>query len=200
LKKPSPCTLNGRLVALVPLADTHAADLFASLAEDPTIWRWLPMGPAPATLDDMRAALAAHLKLQEAGEYVAFAQVCMATGRAVGVTNYLSIAPQDSGIEIGGTWLGRAAQRTGINREAKYLLLRHAFEELAALRVQLKTDARNQQSQRAISALGAAREGVLRKHKRCWDGFLRDSVLFSVTDDEWPAVKARLEAFLARPV
>ena len=178
---------------LEPLSVAHARDLFASFAEDPTIWRWLPISP-PASETEMRAGIDAHLKRQAAGEALAFAQVNIETGRAVGVTNYLDITAADGGLEVGGTWLGKRAQRTGINREAKYLLLRHAFEALGAFRVQLKTDARNEQSQRAIARLGAVREGVLRKHKLCWDGFIRDSVLFSVIDSEWPAVKSALEA------
>jgi RimJ/RimL family protein N-acetyltransferase len=109
----------------------------------------------------------------------------------------MNISRYDRGLEIGSTWLGKPWQRTGINTEAKYLLLRHAFEDLGAVRVQLKTDGRNTQSQRAIERLGAVREGVLRKYQRVWDGFVRDSVMFSITDDEWPAVKGRLEGLLA---
>lgn len=193
MKAPTPCTLSGRLVVLEPLSVSHAEDLFASFAEDPTIWRWLPIAP-PSSQREMRVGIDAHLQRQATGEVVAFAQVSVATGRAAGVTNYLGITVADGGLEIGGTWLGKHAQRTGINREAKYLLLRHAFEALGALRVQLKTDARNEQSQRAIARLGAVREGVLRKHKLLWDGFVRDSVLFSVVDSEWPAVRSALEA------
>jgi RimJ/RimL family protein N-acetyltransferase len=194
---PTPCTLTGRLVVLEPLAVEHAADLYASFAEDRTIWRWLPIAP-PSTAQDMRTGIELCLKRQAAGEVVAFAQVRAATGRAVGVTNYLNIAVKDAGIEVGGTWLGASAHRTGINREAKLLLLRHAFETVGAARVQLKTDARNERSQRAIAAIGAVREGILRKHMMCWDGFLRDSVMFSVIDSEWPAVKTALEARVAR--
>jgi N-acetyltransferase len=193
MKTPIPCTLNGRLVVLEPLSVSHANDLFASFVEDPTIWRWLPIAP-PSSKREMHERIHAHLQRQATGEVIAFAQVSVATGRAVGVTNYLGITVADGGLEIGGTWLGKRAQRTGINREAKYLLLGHAFEALGALRVQLKTDARNEQSQRAIARLGAVREGVLRKHMVLWDGFVRDSVLFSVIDAEWPAVKSALES------
>lgn len=196
MKLPFSCTLAGRLVVLEPLRRAHAADLFASLAADPSVLRWLPHGPPPEDVAQMDAVVAGHLALQEAMEEIPFAQVSAGTGRAVGITKYLSIAVADSGLEIGGTWLGRAAQRTGINREAKFLLLRNAFEELGAIRVQLKTDARNAQSQRAIAELGAVREGVLRKHKQCWDGFVRDSVMFSITRDEWPGVKRMLESRL----
>jgi len=108
----------------------------------------------------------------------------------------MDIQRRHRGLEIGSTWLGKPWQRTGINTEAKYLLLRHAFEVLGAARVQLKTDLRNTQSQTAIARLGAVREGVLRKHKIVRDGFLRDSVMFSIIDDEWPAVKTRLERLM----
>jgi RimJ/RimL family protein N-acetyltransferase len=191
MNTPTPCTLSGRLVRLDPLAVSHTSDLFASYAEDRSIWRWLPFRP-PSSEDEMREGIQQHLAAQDAGVFVAFAQVEVASGRAVGATNYLGIAPRDGGLEIGGTWLGKRAQRTGINREAKYLLLRHAFEDLGAVRVQLKTDGRNTQSQQAIERLGAVREGVLRKHMRLWDGFVRDTVMFSIIDIEWPTVKARL--------
>jgi N-acetyltransferase len=191
MNTPKPCTLSGRRVRLEPLALSHTTDLFASFAEDRSIWRWLPFRP-PESEEEMREDIQQHLAAQEAGIFVAFAQTDVASGRAVGVTNYLGIAPRDGGLEIGGTWLGKSAQRTGINREAKYLLLHHAFEDLGAVRVQLKTDGRNTQSQQAIERLGAVREGVLRKHMRLWDGFVRDTVMFSIIETEWPIVKARL--------
>jgi RimJ/RimL family protein N-acetyltransferase len=195
MKVPSACTLRGKRVTLVPLAAVHTPDLYAAFAEDPAVWQWLPFRP-PTNEDEMRACVDVWLARGAAGTFVPFAQIDNASGRAVGQTSYLEIQPDHGGIEIGGTWLGVRAQRTGINREAKYLLLRNAFEELGAVRVQLKTDARNAQSQTAIAALGAVREGTIRKHLRRWDGFVRDSVLFSILDTEWPAVKARLESQL----
>ncbi len=192
MKTPLPCTLTGRLVVLEPLTLARSEELYASFAADPTIWRWLPTA-APTSEDTMRAAIALVLERQTSGSAIAFAQIDAATGRAIGVTNYLEINVPDGGLEVGGTWLGKRAQRTGINREAKYLLLRHAFEELDVSRVQIKTDARNEQSQRAIADLGAVREGVLRKHRRLWDGFLRDTVMFSIVAAEWPRVKADFE-------
>ncbi|HRJ48186.1 MAG TPA: GNAT family protein, partial [Opitutaceae bacterium] len=128
-----------------------------------------------------------------------FAVIRRADGRAVGSTSYLDIAPEHRRIEIGWTWLGAEARRTAINTECKYLLLRHAFETLGCGRVQLKTDARNLRSQAAIERIGAKREGVLRRHLVMPDGFVRDTVMFSILAEEWPAVKARLEANLARP-
>ena len=192
---PQPILLPGRSVRLEPLRLSHAADLFAALAVDPSIWRWWRV-PPPSTLPEMEALLAASLEEQAQGTVVAFAQIEPASGRAVGGTTYLNISRRDRGLEIGSTWLGKPWQRTGMNTEAKYLLLRHAFEELGAVRVQLKTDARNLQSQAAIARLGAVREGVLRKHMRVRGGFLRDSVMYSIIDTEWPAVKLRLEGMM----
>jgi RimJ/RimL family protein N-acetyltransferase len=193
---PKPILLAGRLVRLEPLTPAHAPSLLAAVQADPSIWRWLTM-PPPETLAEMEALIADDLALQARGELVPFAQVEQATGRPAGHTTYMNISRRDRGLEIGGTWLGRAWHRTGINTEAKYLLLRHAFEELGAVRVQLKTDARNVQSQAAIARLGAVREGLLRKHMLSQHGFLRDTAMFSVIDTEWPAVKARLEGLLA---
>jgi RimJ/RimL family protein N-acetyltransferase len=193
---PQPITLVGRHVRLEPLTPGHAPDLFAALRIDPTIWRWWREVP-PTDLEGMQSLIAATLAEQADGSVVAFAQIEQASQRAVGSTTYMDIRPEDRGLEIGSTWLGKPWQRTGINTEAKYLLLRHAFEELGAARVQLKTDARNVQSQTAIARLGAVREGVLRKHRLVRNGFLRDSVMFSIIDAEWPDVKARLERLVA---
>jgi RimJ/RimL family protein N-acetyltransferase len=193
---PQPITLTGRHVRLEPLSLAHAPDLFAALSVDRTVFRWW-LAPTPTGLPEMEAMLEVSLTAQDQGTVLPFAQMDPASGRAVGVTTYLNISRRDHNLEIGGTWLGKPWQRTGMNTEAKYLLLRHAFEDLGAARVQLKTDSRNVQSQRAIERLGAVREGVLRKYQRVWDGFQRDSVMYSVLDDEWPAVKARLEGLLA---
>jgi RimJ/RimL family protein N-acetyltransferase len=193
---PQPITLAGRHVRLEPLSLSHASELFAVLRIDPSVWRWLPPAP-PATLPDMEALITAELNAQASGAKLAFAQIEQATGRAVGSTTYLDISRCDRRLEIGSTWIAKPWQRTGINTEAKYLLLRHAFEDLGAVRVQLKTDKRNLQSQAAIERLGAVREGVLRKHLLVHDGVIRDTVMYSITEDEWPAVKQRLETKLA---
>ena len=192
---PKPILLTGRLVRLEPLTPDHAPALFAAVQADPSVWRWLVM-PPPETVAEMGAMIADDLAMQARGELVPFAQVEQPTGQPVGHTTYMNISRRDRGLEVGGTWLGRPWQRSGINTEAKYLLLRHAFEELGAVRVQLKTDARNLQSQAAIERLGAVREGVLRKQMLSQHGFVRDSVMYSVIDSEWPAVKARLEGLL----
>jgi RimJ/RimL family protein N-acetyltransferase len=192
---PQPISLRGRFVHLEPLTLAHAPDLFAALTLDPSIWQWFPIAP-PTSLADLEALLRTQLDNQAKGVVVLFSQVEPATGRAVGSTTYLNISRHDRGLEIGSTWLGKPWQRTGINTEAKYLLLRHAFEALGTVRVQLKTDRRNLQSQAAIERLGAVREGILRKHMLVRDGFIRDSVLYSIVAEEWPAVRARLEARL----
>ncbi len=193
---PQPVTLCGRLVRLEPLSLAHAPSLFQALAIDPTIWRWWREVP-PTEVAGMEAFLQDLLNEQAAGRVIAFAQVEVATGRPVGSTTYMNISRRDRGLEIGNTWLGKSWQRTGMNTEAKYLLLRHAFEELGAVRVQLKTDSRNVQSQTAIARLGAVREGVLRKHMLVRDGYIRDTVMFSIIEVEWPGVKTRLEQLLA---
>jgi RimJ/RimL family protein N-acetyltransferase len=131
---------------------------------------------------------------------VPFAIVLRASGRAVGSTRYIDIRRAHRGLEIGWTWIGREWQRTAVNSECKRLLLEHAFEVLGALRVQLKTDARNTRSQRAIERLGAKREGVLRAHMVLADGFVRDSVMYSVIAAEWPSVKQGLERCADRPL
>jgi len=182
-------------VRLEPLALGHAADLFAA-ARDAEIWRYLPV-PAPRSVGDVRSMIDDALAAARAGTEVPFAIVLRADGRAIGSTRYIDIRRAHRGLEIGWTWIGREWQRTAVNGECKRLLLTHAFEELGALRVQLKTDARNQASQRAIERLGAVREGVLRAHMVLHDGFVRDSVMYSVTAAEWPAARARL-AELAR--
>ena len=119
-------------------------------------------------------------------------------GQAVGSTRFLEIRPAHSALEIGYTWLGRASQGTGINSMAKYLLLEHCFAELKAVRVQFKTDVRNLQSRKALEKIGAREEGFLRRHMLLWNGHRRDTVLYSIIDDEWPRVKTRLLDLIKR--
>ncbi|EYF06820.1 GNAT family N-acetyltransferase [Chondromyces apiculatus] len=193
--EPRPILLEGLHVRLEPLTLAHAADLFDALCRDVVVWQWLTTEP-PQTLPEMQAYIVQRLAGQDAGKEVCFTQVSRAEGRAVGVTTYLDLRLHDQGLEIGGTWIGRPWQRTAINTEAKLLLLRHAFEDLGALRVQLKTDERNHQSQAAIARLGAVREGVLRRYQRTRGGVQRNTVMFSITAEEWGAVKVGLEARL----
>ncbi len=192
----SPITLEGGHVRLEPLAQKHADDLFR-VAQHPEIWE-LMIAPPPKTREEMRDSIEQCMQSAARGERVWFAIIRRADHRAVGMTSYMDIHRADRGLEIGGTWLTPSVWRTPINTECKYLLLRHAFETLDCIRVQLKTDARNLRSQRAIERLGALKEGILRKYQVVHDGYPRDTVMYSIIDTEWPAVKKRLEEFLKR--
>ena len=139
------------------------------------------------------------LSASEDGSEIPFAVIEAETGAAVGSTRYLDVQPAHHALEIGWTWIGPRWRRTAINTECKLLLLAHAFEALAAHRITLKTDARNVRSQRAIERIGAVREGVLRRHRVCWDGSVRDTVCYGIIDAEWPNVKERLRRLLAVP-
>jgi N-acetyltransferase len=193
---PQPIALAGQHVRLEPLTLCHAPQLFAAFMIDPSVWQWLPV-VLPTTCAEMEALLAADLEAQASGAKVCFTQMERASGQEIGSTTYLDISRHDRRLEIGSTWIAKPWQRTGINTEAKYLLLRHAFEDLGAVRVQLKTDKRNLQSQAAIERLGAVREGILRKHMMVRDGFIRDTVLYSITEEDWPRVKDRLQKKMA---
>lgn len=189
-----PVTLEGHAVRIEPLGLEHAEDLYAA-AQDPDIWRYMPANPS-GSLEALRRWIGEALDARAAGAEMPFAVVDRESGRAVGSTRYLDIHPRDFGLEIGWTWLAQPVRRTRVNTECKYLLLRHAFEALGAVRVQLKTDVRNEVSQRAIARLGAVCEGVLRKQRILENGYVRDTVLFSIIAEEWPMVKAGLEAKL----
>ena len=158
--------------------------------------RYLAWEP-PTSLAETLALVREAKEAMARGQSIVYAQVWSATGRAIGSTRLLDVRPADRQVEIGATFLGRDYWRTPANTESKYLFLRHCFEALGCVRVALKTDGRNVRSQEAIARLGAAREGVLRRHMRV-KGYQRDTVYYSILDDEWPAVKARLEARLAR--
>ena len=186
-----PITLTGRGVRLEPLSEAHVPDLTVAGADE-GIWRYMVYG-AMGGEEQMRAWVQEILDRQARGTDLPFAVVHLETGRAVGSTRYMDIQPGNRGLEIGGTWYGAAFQRTAVNTECKYLLLRHAFETRGTLRVQLKTDLRNTRSQKAIERIGAVREGVLRNHMLLPDGYVRSSVYYSILDSEWPAVKAQLE-------
>ncbi|MGH2517034.1 MAG: GNAT family N-acetyltransferase [Ktedonobacterales bacterium] len=191
-----PVTLVGEVARLEPLELTHAAALFAA-SQYPRIWDYMPTDPS-ASVASIRTWIVEMLAAREAGTQLSFVIFDRATNTCAGSTSYLDIQPPHRNLEIGWTWLTPAVQRTALNTECKYLLLRHAFETLGAIRVQLKTDRRNEISQRAIERLGAVREGILRKQRIVRDGYQRDTVMYSITDDEWPAVKAGLEAELRR--
>ena len=191
---PQPVRLEGIHVRLEPLARRHAEDLF-EIGRDESIWAYMPR-PVLKSVQDTQAMIDQALDVAATGSQIPFAIVDRRRGRAVGSTRYLDIRRPDRGIEIGWTWLGTAFQRTALNTEGKLLLLTHAFEDQGAVRVQLKTDLRNERSQRAIERLGAVREGVLRKHIILWNGFIRDTVYYSILDSEWPEVKRRLERLI----
>lgn len=193
---PKPVRLEGSHVRLEPLARRHAEDLF-EVGQDETIWPYMSRPPLKS-VEDTRAWIDQALEVAATDTQIPFAIIERASGKAIGSTRYMDIRRNDRGLEIGWTWIGTAFQRTAMNTECKYLLLRHAFEDLGAVRVQLKTDLRNARSQRAIERLGAVREGVLRKHMVQWDGFIRDTVYYSVIESEWPEVKRRLEGLLGR--
>jgi N-acetyltransferase len=194
--KPEPIILYGNSVRLEPLLPVHAADLYAA-GQNPTIWRYLPQNPS-LSIEATEQWIASALDAQEQGSSLPFAIILCESGHAVGSTRYLDITGANRGLEIGWTWLNPVVQRTGVNTECKYMLLRHAFETLGAIRVQIKTDSRNEQSQRAIERLGAVKEGVLRNHVIMPDGYFRHSVYYSIIASEWPRVKVRLEEKMQR--
>jgi RimJ/RimL family protein N-acetyltransferase len=190
-----PVVLEGRHVRLEPLAESHVEPL-AAVSLDPELWRWTVS--QLHSVDDLRAYVEEALALQRDGSALPFATIDRASGRVVGSTRFGNIDRTHRRVEIGWTFVARPWQRSAINTEAKYLMLRHAFESLGCRRVELKTDALNARSRAAILRIGAVEEGTLRKHMVTAGGRARDTVYFSVVDDEWPAVRARLEAMLAR--
>jgi RimJ/RimL family protein N-acetyltransferase len=188
-----PVTLVGGRVRLEPLEAGHLAGLVAAAA-DPSTWTWLH---APLTDEAaMRDWLADALRARDAGAEMPFATVDAASGAVLGSTRYMAIAPAHRRLEIGWTWLAPAVQGTGVNTEAKLLLLEHAFERLGALRVELKTDALNDRSRAALAAIGATFEGVSRRHMLMANGRVRDSAWYAIVDEDWPAVRELLRARL----
>lgn len=182
--------LEGQIVVLEPLEARHEEGLFAA-AQHPEIWRWLaPIGDSRAFF---AAWFAAGLAESQAGREGVFATVDRTSGEPIGSTRYLNVREAHRGVEIGWTWLTPAMWRTGANIEAKLLMLEHAFECLQCMRVEFKTDARNDRSRAAIEALPAHFEGILRKHMRMPGVGVRDSAYYSVIDQEWPLVRANLE-------
>ena len=189
----TPVILEGRHVRLEPLALEHAARL-AEVGLDANLWTWIPT--PVRTPEEMSAYVQTALKEQAAGSALPFALTEKSTGRTVGSTRYGNIDCDHHRVEIGWTWVARQWQRTPINTETKYLLLRHAFETLGCIRVELKTDSLNERSRAAILRIGARQEGIFRNHMITASGRIRHTVYFSIVDSEWPEVKARLEAKL----
>jgi len=190
----TPVILTGKYARLEPLTEAHISGL-AEIGIGQDFWHFMLYGDMN-TEADMRNWVLDILGRAEKGTDLPFVAIDLASGRVAGATRYLNIVPKDRGLEIGGTWYGIDFQRTAINTECKYLLMTHAFETLHAIRVQLKTDSRNERSQKAIERIGAKKEGVLRNHMILPDGYIRDSVFYSVLDSEWLDVKKNLKAMM----
>ncbi|HET9906037.1 MAG TPA: GNAT family protein [Anaerolineales bacterium] len=191
-----PVVLTGQHVRLEPMSEAHVPGL-AELGIGQPFWDFMVYGKINS-VDDMQNWVRDVLGRAEKGTDLPFAAIHLESGRVAGATRYLNIMPIDHGLEIGGTWYGPEFQRTVVNTECKYLLFKHAFETLGCIRVQLKTDSRNERSQKAIERIGAVKEGVLRNHMILPDGHYRHSVYYSVLDIEWPEVKNRLEEMMKR--
>jgi N-acetyltransferase len=192
-----PPLLEGSMVRLEPLRREHARILWEVAREKlDDIFQWIPY--RMQTIEDFHKLVERAFAEQERGESVVFATVERRSGQVVGSTRFMNIDRDNRRVEVGSTWIAPAWQRTGVNTEAKYLMLRHAFEAWKCMRVELKTDALNRRSRNAILRIGAKEEGTLRKHLITWTGRVRDSVYFSILDSEWADVKARLEVMLAR--
>jgi len=190
-----PVVLEGSVVRLEPLSQAHHSALCA-IGLDPELWK---VGLATIrTNEDMKSYIDAALKKQEAGNDLPFVIIERSSGTAVGSTRYMNIEKRHRKLEIGSTWVARRWQRTAVNTEAKYLLLRHAFETLGCVRVEFKTDMLNEASRAAILRLGAKEEGILRQHLITQTGRVRDSVYYSIIDTEWGEVKKKLEEKLRR--
>jgi RimJ/RimL family protein N-acetyltransferase len=188
-----PVILEGRHVRLEPLAPEHTAGL-AEVGLDDDLWKWIPT--PVRTPEEMSAYVQTALQEQAAGTALPFALIEKSSGRAIGSTRYANIERVHHRLEIGWTWVARPWQRTAINTEAKYLLLRHAFETLKCMRVELKTDSLNEKSRAAILRIGASQEGIFFNHMMTASDRVRHTVYFSIVDSEWPEVKARLEGRL----
>ena len=182
--------LEGKIVRLEPLARRHEKGLFEA-ARDERVWRWMPYD-AGGSRQRFHAWLEDALAASSAGTEAAFATVDAGTGEPVGSTRYLSLRPEHRGLEIGWTWLAPAHWQTGANVEAKLMMLEHAFQCLGCLRVEFKTDSRNERSRAALAALPAQFEGIFRKHMLVRGGERRDSAYYSIIDDEWPEVRGNL--------
>ena len=191
-----PVTLIGKYVRLEPMSLAHVEAL-AEIGVGREFWDFMVYGKME-NADDRRGWVTDILGRAAKGTDLPFVAIHLASGRVAGATRYLNIMPNDRGLEVGGTWYGLDFQRTIVNTECKYLLFKHAFETLGAIRLQLKTDSRNERSQRAIERIGAVKEGVLRNHMILPDGIIRHSVYYSILDTEWEGVKKRLEERLGR--
>lgn len=188
-------TLVGSVVRLEPLAEHHTQGLFDVLGNDEQAWRWM-MVPTPREVSDIESIVTSYILEREEGIREPFGVVDIDTGRVIGTTSFMDISKAHRSVEIGSTIYARDFWRTKVNTETKYLLLTHAFEVEKYIRVCFKTDSLNTRSQAAITRLGAQFEGKFRSHRIRADGTLRDSMYYSIIEEEWPFVKAGLEAKL----
>lgn len=192
-----PVVLTGKHVILEPLRDDHAARLFMALEGDEEIWRYMP-SPQPRGVGEMRAWIAAALQDQARGSRLPFVVLDRQSRELIGTTSYLNLSPENRSLDIGWTWYRRSHWRSGVNTECKYLLLKHAFQNLRCIRVQFRADARNERSRRAIERIGGVFEGILRKVQILHDGHERDVAIFSILGEEWEARKVWFEQRLDR--
>lgn len=192
----NPITLIGKVVRLEPLSVAHVPSLTIA-GSDERIWRYMLYGNVVTEIR-MHSLVMDLLNRQAQGTDLPFAVIYLDSEEAIGMTRYMDIRHEHRGLEIGGTWYALAFQRTMVNTECKYLLLKHAFEDLDCVRVQFKTDLRNLPSQQALTRIGARKEGVLRHHMIAPSGYLRDSVYYSILREEWSVIRDRLEGFLAQ--
>ncbi len=189
----TPVSLAGKIVSLVPLSQEHHDDL-AEAVKDGELWKlWYTTVASP---EGMHAEIERRLGLQRAGSMLPFAVIENTSGRAVGMTTYMNIDEANVRLEIGSTWYRKNVQRTGLNTEAKYLLLAHAFDELRCIAVEFRTHVANRQSRTAIERLGARPDGILRHHMRMPDGSLRDTCVYSILAEEWSAAATRLRTVM----
>ncbi|MEM6496646.1 MAG: GNAT family protein [Pseudomonadota bacterium] len=193
---PEDVTLKGEIATIAPLEHAHAEDLKEATSDGELHKLWYTTAPSAET---MTKDIDSRLALRKAGSMLPFSVFLNETGKAVGMTTYLNIDAAHRRIEIGGTWYRKSTQRTGLNTECKFLLLRHAFEELDCIAVEFRTHFMNQQSRRAIERLGAKFDGILRAHMIIPNGTIRDTAVYSLTAPEWPAAKANLTWQMEKP-
>ena len=192
----APVSLAGRYVELVPLSEDHH-DGLQNAVRDGELWRlWYTSAPSP---EEMTGEIRRRLALQALGTMLPFTVIDRSRNRVAGMTTYMNVDTVGPRVEIGSTWTAQSVQKTGLNTEAKLLLLTHAFDTLDCLAVEFRTHFLNQQSRRAIERLGARLDGVLRCHQRAKDGTLRDTCVYSIVPSEWPAVRSHLTWQLDRP-
>jgi len=190
-------TLLGNRVRLEPLSFERHLDGLCEIGLDPDLWKWTLN--VITTRDELTAYLLEAFDMQSERSALTFVIIEQKSGQVVGCTRFGNIEPKHRRVEIGWTWIGKPYQRTHVNTEAKYLMLRHAFEVWGCRRVELKTNVLNKKSRDAIQRIGGKEEGILRKHAISDRGVSRDTVYYSIIDDEWPAVKERLETMMAAP-